>query len=123
MRAVKTPPDPMNAREAAAFLGVKLQTLYAYASRGLIQSRPGPKGPGRRYARADLEALRARSSGPAAGALRFGDPVLDTRITRMTESGPEYRGRPAVELARTRVPFASVAELLWTGALPERAPH
>ena len=40
----------------------------------------------------------------------------------MTAHGPEYRGRSAVELARDGAPFTSVAELLWTGALPERAP-
>jgi hypothetical protein len=98
--AMKTPPDPMTAREAASFLGVKVETLYAYASRGLIKSLPGSRGPARRYARADLDALRARSSGPAASALRFGEPVLDTRITRMRDAGPEYRGRSAVALAR-----------------------
>jgi len=120
---MKPPPDPMSAREAAAFLGVKVETLYAYASRGLIKSLAGGRGPARRYARADLDALRARSAGPAASALRFGDPVLDTRITRMTQAGPEYRGRSAVELARAGTPFTSVAELLWTGILPERPPR
>ena len=120
---MKTPPDPMSAREAASFLGVKVETLYAYASRGLIKSLPGTRGPARRYARADLDALRARSSGPAASALRFGEPVLDTRITRMSDAGPEYRGRSAVALARDGAPFTAVAELLWTGALPERAPR
>src|SRR5215470_9446697 len=120
---MKTPPDPLTAREAAAFLGVKVETLYAYASRGLIKSLPGSRGPARRYARADLDGLRARSSGPAASALRFGEPVLDTRITRMSDAGPEYRGRSAVELARAGTPFTVVAELLWTGALPERPPR
>ena len=62
-----------------------------------------------------------RSAGAAARALRFGEPVLETRITEMTSRGPAYRGRPALELARDRVPFTSVAELLWTGVLPERA--
>jgi citrate synthase len=116
------PSDPMNARAAAELLGVKVQTLYAYASRGLLSSLPGTRGRARRYARADLEALRARSAGAAANALRFGEPVLETRITRMTAEGPAYRGRSAVELARAGVPFPSVAELLWSGALPGRAP-
>jgi citrate synthase len=114
---------PLSSREAAALLGVKLETLYADASRGLVKGLPGPRGRGRRYRREDLDALRARSAGPAAGALRFGEPVLDTRITRMTPRGPEYRGRLATELARDGVPFESVAELLWTGELPARAPR
>ena len=38
----------LSAREAAAMLGVKLPTVYAYTSRGLIQSVPGGKGAGSR---------------------------------------------------------------------------
>jgi citrate synthase len=116
-------PETLSSREAAALLGIKLETLYAYASRGLVRSLPGARGRGRRYTRADLEGLRLRSAGPAAGALRFGDPVLDTRITRMTPRGPEYRGRLATELARDGAPFTAVAELLWTGTLLPRAPR
>lgn len=123
IRVVNSRTDPpFSAREAADFLGVKLETLYAYASRGRLKSLAGTRGRARRYARADLEALRARSAGPAAGALRNGPPVLETRVTEMTRQGPVYRDRLATELARERVPFASVAELLWTGALPARAP-
>jgi len=114
--------DALGAREAAEYLGVKLQTLYAYASRGRLKSLAGTGGRARRYARADLDALRARSAGPAANALRFGEPVLETRITRMTAEGPAYRNRSAVALARAGVPFVTVAELLWTGELPGRAP-
>jgi citrate synthase len=115
----------LTAREAAALLGVKLPTLYAYTSRGLIRSVAGPKGRTRRYLRADLERLRARRDaraghGPvAAGALRFGEPVLDTRITAIDpELGPIYRGRPAAQLAAQGTPFEAVCELLWSGASP-----
>jgi len=111
----------LSSQQAAAYLGIKVQTLYAYASRGLVKGLPGARGRGRRYRREDLEPLRARSAGPAAQAMRFGEPVLDTRITRMTASGPEYRGRLAADLVRSGVPFESVAELLWSGALPARA--
>jgi citrate synthase len=114
--------DTLSAREAAERLSIKLPTLYAYVSRGLLRSLPPQGGRGRRYARADVEALRARAAGSAASALRFGDPVLDTRITRMSQAGPDYRGRSAIELARQGVPFESVAELLWTGTLPDARP-
>jgi citrate synthase len=114
----------ISAREAAAMLDVKLPTLYAYVSRGLIRSVRGPAGRPRRYARADVARLVARREARkghravAAGALRWGEPVLDSAITEITESGARYRGHPAVELARSRS-FESVAELLWTESLPD----
>lgn len=109
------------AREAAAFLDVKMATLYAYVSRGLIRSVPAAGGRGRLYSMGDLERLRARHDarsghGPvAAAALRWGEPVLDSGLTRIDATGPSYRGRPAVELARSGASFESAAELLWTG--------
>jgi len=117
--------ESLSAREAATFLDVKLATLYAYASRGLVRSVPGGKGRARQYLKADLERLRARRDarsghGPvAANALQWGEPVMDTAITAIDpEAGPVYRGRSAVELAAAETPFEAVAELLWTGELP-----
>jgi citrate synthase len=116
----------LTAKEAAEFLGVKPQTLYAYASRGLLR-RVGT-GKRRRYLAEDLERLqtrqRARSGhGPvAAAALSFGEPVLDTSITGIDQRGPLYRGQPAVELAARGVGFEAVAELLWSGELPQARP-
>jgi citrate synthase len=122
-------PSPwLSAREATARLGVKLETLYAYVSRGLVRSVPGEGRRAQRYAREDLDRLRARRDARAghgavaAGALAFGEPVLDTALVRIEPEGPRYRGRLAVELARGGVSFERVAELLWTGALPDEAP-
>lgn len=116
------------AKDAARYLGVKLATLYAYASRGLVRSEPGPKGRGRRYARSDLERLKSRGDaraghGPvAAGALRWGEPVLATAISAIRATGPAYRGHSAVDLARSGASFESVADLLVTGALSTGSP-
>jgi citrate synthase len=105
--------------EAAALLGVRRETLYAYASRGLVTSVPGPAGRGRLYAREDLERLRARSQARAghgavaAGALRWGEPVLETAISEIGADGPRYRGRSAAMLAAEGAPFERVAERLW----------
>lgn len=101
-------------------LGIKRGTLYAYASRGLVRSAPG-EGRERRYRRDDLERLRARSqaraghAAVASGALRWGEPVLDTAISGIGDDGPHYRGRSAVELARSGARFEVVAEWLWAG--------
>lgn len=110
----------VSASTAARFLGVKRATLYAYASRGLVQSVAADRGRRRLYRRTDLERLRARRDaraghGPvAAAALRFGEPVLDSSITSIhVERGPAYRGREAAELARDRWGFEAVAEVLW----------
>ena len=112
----------LSAAEAAQLLDVKLATLYAYTSRGLIQSVPGGRGRSRRYRRRDLERLCARRDarsghGPvAAAALRQGEPVMDSAITLISiEQGPIYRGRAAVDLAREGRSFEWVAEGLWSG--------
>jgi citrate synthase len=115
------PSHELSASEAARLLGVKLPTLYAYVSRGLLRSLPSRAGRARRYLRSDVEALRERgpSMRAAAGALRWGEPILESSITAMTPEGPAYRGQLAAELARRGVAFEAAAELLWTGVLPE----
>ena len=114
------PKDQLTASEAARTLGVKLPTLYAYVSRGLLRSVASQDaGRARRYARSEVEGLRARQRGAAAArALKWGDPVLDSAITALTPRGPAYRGTLAVELARASVSFEAAAELLWSGVLP-----
>jgi len=120
----QSPPGLVSSAEAVKLLGVKRQTLYAYASRGLIRSVPGEGGRGRRYAREDLDRLRARHDARsghgavAAGALRWGEPVLETRLSAITARGPRYTGHDAVSLAEAGTAFERVAELLFTGALP-----
>ncbi|HUH02196.1 MAG TPA: citrate synthase [Kofleriaceae bacterium] len=115
--------DYVTARQAAEILELKLPSLYAYVSRGLLRSVAGPSGRPRRYLRADLDRLLARRDarrghGPvAAGALRWGEPVLDSAITEITAEGPRYRGRLATELMSGHT-FEAVAELLIGGALP-----
>lgn len=100
-------------------LGIKAQTLYAYASRGLVRSVPSGEGRARLYARSDLARLKARHDARsghgavAASALRWGEPVLETAVSTIDERGPIYRGVPAVELVRDGVGFEEAAALLW----------
>lgn len=114
----------MGAVAAAKLLNVKVATLYSYVSRGLIRTLPSEHHRERRYVRSDVERVRARAdarlghAAVAAGALRWGEPVLDSAITELRPGGPAYRGQLAIELARAHS-FEQVAELLWTGSLPD----
>jgi citrate synthase len=121
--------DYVTAEEAIGLLGVKRPTLYSYVSRGLVRSVPGDGRRARRYVRVDLERLRGRRdarAGHAAlarGALDWGDPVLDSALTEITERGPALRGHLVSDLVEQGVGLEQAAELLWTGAMPEAPPR
>jgi citrate synthase len=117
----------VDAREAARILGVKVATLYSYASRRRVRSFPSGLHREKRYLRDDLERLRHLADARlgheavAAGALRWGEPVLSSALTEIRPDGPWYRGHAVLELART-ARFEAVAELLWNGTLPASPP-
>lgn len=122
-RGIDNPPW-LSAAEAARVLGVKKATVYSYAAKGILTAQGGG-GPGKRsrYLLAEVTRLKQRAearaghTAVAAGALRWGEPVLDSAITSINPSlGPIYRGHPAVDLARGQT-FETVAELLWGGLL------
>jgi citrate synthase len=110
----------LSATEAAAFLGVAKPTLYAYVSRGFVRSQPGPDSRARTYNRLDLEQLREQSrirrrpQAAVAKALQWGAPVLDSSLTLITNEGPYYRGKSALDLALTQS-FWEVACWFWSG--------
>ncbi len=114
-------PDWIAAEEARERLGVRPQTLYAYASRGRVQVRADPVDPRRSlYRAADIAALalrKARSrkvSDVAAGAIAWGEPVLASEITTVAAGRLFYRGRDAIKLAESET-LESVARLLRGG--------
>jgi citrate synthase len=117
--------DWVSAGEAARRLGIKRETLYSYASRGLVRSVHARGGDRTRlYNREDLDRLKTRSlarsghTAVAAGALRWGEPVLETSVGAIRDDGPWYRGKSAVALAREGATFEDVAELLWQSPFP-----
>lgn len=118
---MKQQKDYLSAAETTELLGVKMQTLYAYVSRGLIRSFPGKGTRAKVYAREDVERIHLRTKAQsgqeavAASAMNLGHPIVPTSITEITPQGPSYRGRMAVELAQSGATFEQVAELLWTG--------
>ena len=102
----------LSAAEAAARLGVRRETVYAYVSRGLLRSEAG-SGPSRerRYRAADVDRLAARHQGrrdPAGAvrdALHWGEglPVLDSAISTIEDDDllvPRRPGRRAGRAAR-----------------------
>lgn len=115
------PSDYLLAKDALQLLNVRKQTLYAYVSRGWIRSVTQPGHRHRLYLREDLERVRSRSQARsghgavAASAMNWGEPIIPTSITEITSQGPRYRGRSALQLARSGASFETVAELLWTG--------
>ncbi|ART61342.1 hypothetical protein CBP36_20435 (plasmid) [Acidovorax carolinensis] len=120
--------DLLTAREACKVLDIKQATLYTYVSRGLLKPIRPPDSRSNLYRRAELEALLVRSSShgghaaAAAMAMRWGQPVLNTSITEITPQGPRYRGHLFEDLIRYPGVFENVAELLWSGVLPDD-PH
>ncbi|GLQ94224.1 citrate synthase family protein [Dyella acidisoli] len=111
--------DYLSAQDAATRLGVSLATLYAYVSRGRIDSRPGPDGRTREYSSGDIEQLierRQAGRGAAQGAahsLAWGLPVMETRISLIRPHGHYYRGESAIALAKGGTTLEETARLLW----------
>jgi citrate synthase len=102
----------LTTEEAARRLGVKVPTLYAYVSRGVLASHRDPTGRGSLFDLADVEALATRSRGGRQTATRLA--TITTGVTQLHEDlGPIYRGRRATDLAAQGATFEEVAELLW----------
>ena len=82
----------LTAREAADRLGVKLDTLYAYVSRGRLRSVMVPGTRERRYRSEDVQALLAARSGtrpPANPDPEALMPVIGSSIC-LIENGRFY---------------------------------
>ncbi len=97
--------------EAARRLGVKVSTLYAYVSRGLLVSHRAPSGRKSLFEFEEVERLARRSRQGKVVETRMA--TITTAITQLTDDGPLYRGRRATDLA-TRATYEDVAEWLWT---------
>lgn len=106
--------DWMTAQEAAAVLGVKPATLYAYVSRGLLGRQRDAGERTSRYARADVERLAARQRPTPAGDAGGVEVVVETALTLLDPAGRlAYRGWDVAEAVDAG--FEVVAHWLWTG--------
>ena len=78
--------------EAARRLGVKVSTLYAYVSRGLLVSHPAASGRRRLFDVDEVERLARRSRQGKAVETRM--VTITTGITQLTDDGPDLPGPP-----------------------------
>src|SRR3954469_12892969 len=111
----------VTAREAADRLGVKPDTLYAFVSRGLLQSVTVPGSRERRYRAEDVERFRSsrgERGGPAPAEALM--PVIGSSICLIEDGRLYYRGHDAVRLAETAT-LEDIADLLWGGDDPHPA--
>src|SRR6185312_13698537 len=108
----------LTSREVADRLGVRLETVYAYVSRGVLTSRRAATGRGSTFDRAEVDALLDRERrgrpGRAPRPSTWRGPVVDTDITLIEGGRLFLRGVDAVALARGG-DLERAAQWLWTG--------
>jgi citrate synthase len=104
----------LSARETADRLGIKLETLYAYVSRGLLQSVEIADSRERHYDADKVERFRvARGGGRAARAVSETlSPVIGSAICLIEDHRLYYRGEDALRLAESAT-LEDVAAILW----------
>jgi citrate synthase len=128
----------LTAAEAAAQLGVKLGTLYAYVSRGWLKSYRRRVGREALYRRTDIDALRgmtmpergrrARSLPDASSWVTIAQPptadtspsgviVAESGVSSIIDGQLAYRGYPIEELVE-HATYEEVCLLLWNGERP-----
>lgn len=99
----------LTAEQTAERLGVKLETLYAYVARGLLDRMRTASGS--TFDALEVEAFAAarRRKAPPSPARTEGRPlmVIETDFALIDDGELFYRGRPAAELALE--PFEAVA--------------
>ncbi len=108
--------EQVTVAQAARRLGVKAPTLYAYVSRGVLQSHRAADGRSSVFDPSDIEALARRGRPRRSSRVAALDIVIETSLTTIERERVRYRGHESGRLARTR-PFEEVAGLLWTGEL------
>jgi citrate synthase len=103
----------LSSEAATQRLGVKAETLYAYVSRGMIQSERVPGSRRSRFLKADVERVAGRQRGGGrAGGLEL---IVETNLTYLDPAGVlAYRGWNVADAARDAT-FEEVASWLWRG--------
>lgn len=100
----------LTASEAAARLGVKRQTLYAYVSRGLLERTVALDGRTSLFDPTQVDGLRQQRRRTADGEV---PSIVSSRLTKLTEEGHSYRGESVLDLVAANTDFETAADLLW----------
>lgn len=106
------------AAPAAARVGVKRATLYAYVSRGRLTAFTVPGRRGSWFDPVQLDALARHARRPEE---RRPDLHLPSAITLIERGRYWYRGEDPEALAAAHQ-YEAVAEFLWTGEMPDAPP-
>jgi citrate synthase len=101
-------PEEVPTAEAARRLGIKVETLYSYVSRGLLRSRRDDEGRRSIFDAREVDELRRRR----ARHQRDQEIAIESSVTVLGDDRPFYRGVDAIELADTCT-YEQVAERLW----------
>ncbi len=116
--------DWIAVEDALDQLSVRRQTLYAYVSRGLVRARADDADPRRSlYSASDIGLLKGRRRGArrrsevAAGAIAWGEPVLESAISTVRDGQLIVRGKP-VEALAAKLTLEDMACLLWSVEKP-----
>ena len=109
----------LTANQVATRLGVQLKTVYAYVSRGVLERTLAEDGKSSLFDAAAVDRLAQRGR-PRSESRQLGsvDVSLATTITCIEAERLSFRGHDVRTLVAH--PFEAVAELLWTGSLPEQ---
>jgi citrate synthase len=99
----------LSSAETANRLGIKQATLYAYVSRGQLQSHRPSDARVSVFHPDEVERLQARPARAVRPEL-----AIPSAVTLIRPDGPYYRGVDAISLAATHS-YEQVAELLWHG--------
>jgi citrate synthase len=105
--------DRLTAQEAAERLGVTVRTLYAYVSRGMLQSERSPDHRLSLFDPTEVERLARRPSRRMRPLRTIAGPRASD-LTSIEGISLSYRAQDACELARSHQ-FEAVAHWLWTG--------
>jgi len=100
--------------QVASRLGVKIDTVYAYVSRGVLTARRETGSRRSLFDADEVEALARRGRPRRTTRPAVLDIAVETELTTIADHRVRYRGRDAGKLARSQS-FEQVASWLWTG--------